>query len=39
MLVVPPDVGADRGVLFVVAAVIGAVQREVAQGREFGLGG
>ncbi len=37
MLVAPSDVVADRRVLLVVAAVIGAVQREVAQGGELAL--
>lgn len=33
----PPDVGADEVVLFAVAVVVGAVEREVAQRGEFGL--
>ena len=33
----PADVGADGGVLFGVAAVVGAVEGEVAQGGELGL--
>ena len=39
MLIAPADVAGDRGVLFVVAAVVGAVEREVPQRGEFALGG
>jgi hypothetical protein len=35
--VVPADVSGDGGVLFVVTAMVGAVEREVTQGRELGL--
>jgi hypothetical protein len=36
-LIVPADVVTDRDVLLSVGAVVGAVEREVAQGGEFGL--
>ena len=37
VLVAPADVGADGGVLLGVGAVVGAVEREVAQGGELGF--
>jgi hypothetical protein len=37
VVVAPDDVAADHAGLLVVAGVAGAVQREVAQGRELGL--
>jgi hypothetical protein len=35
--VAPADIGGDRGVLLGVAAVVGAVEGEVAQRGELGL--
>ena len=38
VVVAPDDVPADHAGLFFVAGVVGAVEREVPQGRELGLG-
>jgi hypothetical protein len=37
VVVAPDDVPADHAGLFLVAGVVGAVEREVAQGRELGF--